>query len=273
MFPPCSYLKSIGAPCRFSPVTLTLFAVAMLNLRFVSTANAEPVYELRTYWAAEGKMDALNARFRDHTTGLFAKHAMTNVGYWQPISQPDPRLIYVIAHESVDAVKANWKEFAADPEWTNARKESEKDGKLVAKVESLLLTRTDYSPQLPPPNPDETVNRVFELRTYTTVPGKLPALNERFRNHTMSLFAKHGMTNLIYWTPVASQKNAENTLVYLLAHPSERAGQAAFSAFRADPVWVAAKSESEAKAGGSLTVAENGVVSLYLKPTDYSPLK
>ena len=114
---------------------------------------------------------------------------------------------------------------------------------------------------------------VYELRVYTAAKGKLDALHARFRDHTLKLFEKHGMTNVGYWTPVKGQRGKnDDTLIYLLAHKSEDAAKASWAAFRADPDWVAARRGSEEKAGGSLTVPD-GVKSEFLKPTDYSPLK
>jgi hypothetical protein len=97
-------------------------------------------------------------------------------------------------------------------------------------------------------------------------------LNARFRDHTMQLFEKHGMTNIGYWTLMDDQKGADNTLIYLLAHRSPEAAQASFAAFRDDPDWIAARKASEEKAGGSLTV-KDGVKSVFLKAVDYSPIR
>ena len=105
---------------------------------------------------------------------------------------------------------------------------------------------------------------VYELRTYTTVPGRMPALHKRFRDHTMKLFEKHGMTNVIYWVPV----DDENTLVYVLAHKSVEAAKESFDAFRKDPEWIKAKAESEQD--GPIVLK---VVSQFLTPTEYSPKK
>ena len=80
------------------------------------------------------------------------------------------------------------------------------------------------------------------------------------------------MTNLWYWQPVPQQKDVDRTLVYLLAHASVDAAKASFDAFRTDPDWIAAKAASEEKGGGSLTMPD-GVKSVFLKATDYSPLK
>ena len=106
------------------------------------------VFELRTYTAAPGKMDALNARFRDHTCRLFKKHGMTIVGFWTP-TQPDEaqrKLIYLLAHASKDAADKSWQAFRDDPDWTAVKTASEKDGKLVEKIEQVFLNPTDYSP-------------------------------------------------------------------------------------------------------------------------------
>lgn len=227
-------------------------------------------YELRVYTAAPGKLDALHARFRDHTTKLFAKHGMTNVGYFTPLDNAEQKLYYVLSYPNREARKKSWGGFMSDPEWLSAWRASEKDGKLVTKVESKFLHATDYSPQLTVGPGDGP--RVFELRTYTCTPGNLPRLNDRFRNHTVKLFAKHGMTNLIYWTLDADQPGVDDTLVYLLAHKSPAAHDASFDAFRQDPDWIAAKEASEKAAGGSLTTPD-GVQSILLEATDYSPLR
>lgn len=103
------------------------------------------VYELRTYHTPDGKLDALHARFRDHTMKIFEKHGMKNVIYLTPNDQ-DNTLVYLIAHKSEDAAEASWKAFSADPEWKRVAAASRKDGRLVEKVERMFLTPTDYSP-------------------------------------------------------------------------------------------------------------------------------
>lgn len=103
------------------------------------------VYELRTYTTVDGRLDALNARFRDYTMKLFEKHGMKNVIYLTPIDKPNT-LVYLIAHKSKDAASESFKAFRADAEWNAAREASEKDGKIVEKVESVFLNPTDYSP-------------------------------------------------------------------------------------------------------------------------------
>lgn len=225
-------------------------------------------FEMRTYYAAPGKLDDLMARFRNHTTQLFEKHGMANIGYWLPLTNTENKIVYLLAYPSREAREKSWKEFGADPEWQKAAKESEKNGKLVTRAESVYLQPTDFSPAVTPSKAAEP--RVFELRTYKASPGKLDNLLARFRDHTTSLFAKHGMTQLGYWVPTEGKNGAGDTLVYILVHKSLDAAEASFKAFRADPAWVKAKADSEVN--GPLTV-QGGVQSLMMKPTDFSPAR
>jgi hypothetical protein len=106
-------------------------------------------YEIRTYIAAPGKLEDLHKRFRDHTIKLFKKHGMEVVGFWGPTDKEkgsENTLVYVMAYPNREARDKAWKAFGADPEWQKARAESEKNGKLTDKVESVILGATDYSP-------------------------------------------------------------------------------------------------------------------------------
>lgn len=227
-------------------------------------------YEMRIYYAAEGKLDALHARFRDHTVKLFAKHGMTNVGYWTPVENPERQLVYVLSFPDRAARDASFKAFGADPEWQAVAKKTEAAGRLVSKIDSHFLQATDFSPAIAPAVADAP--RVFEMRTYTATPGNRDRLLARFRDHTVALFTKHGMGHFAYWTPQAGQANSDQTLVYLLSHASKEAAAVSFAAFRSDPAWIAAKAASEKEGGGSLTVPD-GVASVFMVPTNYSPTK
>ena len=235
-----------------------------------SSMNDTRCYELRIYTAGEGKLDALNARFRNHTLKLFKKHGMTSIGYWLPLENPERKLTYVLSYPSRDARAAAWKAFGADPEWQAVFKDSEKEGKLAVKVESQLLHTLDFSPRLPAK--PAKAPRTFELRTYIATPGNLARLQNRFRQHTMRLFEKHKMTNIAYWELDTDQKGADTTLLYLMAYPTVAARETAWNNFRTDPAWLAAREASEKEAGGLLTI-KDGVQSLMLTPTDYSSLR
>lgn len=127
--------------------------LAVVALRSNATNGQEQkmtgVYELRTYTTLEGRLPNLHARFKNHTMKLFEKHGMKNVMYWTPTDEKTSNntLIYVLWHASPEAAKKSWDGFRNDPDWHKARDESEKDGKIVAKVESVYMKATEYSPK------------------------------------------------------------------------------------------------------------------------------
>jgi hypothetical protein len=113
-----------------------------------TTANT--VFELREYHAAEGKLDALLARFRDHTIAIFKRHGIESVAYWTPTDDPlkGKTLIYLLRHPSREAATANWAAFHDDPEWKSVAAASEVNGKLTTSIESTFMKLTDFSPQI-----------------------------------------------------------------------------------------------------------------------------
>ena len=111
--------------------------------------------------------------------------------------------------------------------------------------------------------------RVYELRTYTSPEGRLGDLQARFRNHTVKLFEKHGITNIGYFVPQDAPMS-QNTLIYVLAHKDRESAKQNWAAFQKDPDWRAALTESHKN--GSLTTP-GGVVSVFMDPTDFSQLK
>ena len=143
-------------------VVMTLGGLAAFTLRADDQAaagadGAQPAaesgakgryFEQRTYHAAPDKLDALHARFRDHTLRLFEKHGIESVAYWTPADGDAAKntLVFLLAYPDKAAREASWKAFSEDPEWKKAHAESEANGPLVQKVEQLFMTPTDYSP-------------------------------------------------------------------------------------------------------------------------------
>lgn len=121
---------------------------AALSTLHAGDAKPARVFEIRTYHTFPGRLEALHQRFRDHTRRVFEKHGMTNVGYWVPQDNPghENTLIYIISHASREQARANWAAFIADPEWQKISADSQKDGKIVERVESVYVDATDYSP-------------------------------------------------------------------------------------------------------------------------------
>ncbi len=246
-----------------------LFIVSLLAVLSQSTSTQAQLYELRTYVTNEGKLDDLNARFRDHTVELFEKHGMKSIGYWVPTDGPasSNTLIYVIEHKDADAAKASWRSFLQDPQWQKAHRESEADGPILAKrPESVYMRLTDYSSMLE--EVDESEDGVYELRIYRTNEGKLPNLDARFRDHTIRLFDRHGMKSVAYWHPT-DEPASDDTLIYILRHDSRDAAKESWQAFAQDEDWQKVARESQ-KDGRFLRERPEVV---YMKPTDYSALK
>ncbi len=113
----------------------------------------------------------------------------------------------------------------------------------------------------------QAAGKVYELRTYTAPDGKLPELHARFRNHTLRIFQKHGMENVVYFAPQDAPLS-QNTLIYLIAHKSRAAAKESWAAFQKDPEWQ--KVSTESQVNGKIVA---GVQSVFLDPTDYSPMK
>jgi len=257
----------------FMPTARITFVLAALSfcsaVTLTSSQGLADVYEMRTYVAAEGKLDALNARFRDHTVRLFEKHGIESIGYWVPTDEETSKntLIYIIKHKSRDAANESWKAFLADPQWQEAAAASGV-GKLASKPESVYLEATDYSPtwDTTSENSQADEDDVFELRIYKAAPGKLGKLDARFRDHTIRLFDRHGIKSVGYWHPT-DEPAASDTLVYVLKHNSADAAKASWKAFGADPEWKAAAQASDV---GPL--AERPTV-IYMRATDYSQIR
>lgn len=265
---------------------LLLYAVLALGLAFagpVLAADPEPpcrlapehplrLYELRTVQATPGKLEALHARLRDHQIPLLEQHGIFTQGVFVPAGEnPDERLYLVTTAEGLGPMVEGWAGFRADPKWQKVIAEKDEGEKLVAGWDYQRLVTTYWSPVFKPEKSAQP--RVFELRIYSCPdPAKHAALMRRFHNHTMKLFEKHGMQNIVYWVP-DERPESQQRLVYLLGHKSQDAAKESFAAFRSDPEWLAAKKASEEAAGGSLTNPDKGVVSEFLTAAEYSPLR
>ncbi len=269
--------------------------ILFLMISSQSLAQDKPLYELQTYFVKEGRVAEVLGLMEKHAVPNMKKHGIDLVGAWTPVDASDERVVLLVQHKNKDAATSAWQGFQNDAEWKEAMgKVTASGGNPISRVNRFYLAETDYSPKF---DRKSVGDRIFELRTYATTPKNLDRLHARFRDHTIQLFSKHGMNNLIYWTvpegestkvdelisslaaagnnkaDVAEGLSAQgNALIYFLTHASVDAAKASFGGFRDDPDWNKARTASEAAAGGSLTV-KDGVKSLYLKPTEFSPLK
>lgn len=255
---------------RFTATVVSLVMTFLAAAR-LSAASDERVYELRTYMFAPGKQEAVLARFRERATKLFEQQGMVNVGYFVPLEAKDGaggKLICVLAHASRAAAARSWQALQADPEWQALSKAAETEGTSATEAGTVFLATTPYSPVLT--LSANSGDHVYELRTYTTPEGGLPALDERFRDQTHALFGKHHLKDIVYWHRLEGEPGAGHTLVYILAHPDRASAQTHWAEFQHDPAWIEAKAASEKKAGRPLTTE---IKSVFLAPTSFSPLK
>lgn len=219
-------------------------------------------YELRTYTAPEGELDDLDRRFRKYSRTVFARYGMARLGFWIPTDNPENHFTYILSYPNCDYRDPSWDRFLSDSLWNRVERITTHDGELVSNVENRIMTPTDFSPVIGPSAREH--ERVFELRTYTAAPGKRDELLDRFEDHTMEIFRRHGMENVAYWLP----RDSDRELVYMLAFPSRYARDEAWREFDMDPEWQRVYEAS--RQDGPLV--EN-VESVMLEPTDYSPLR
>ena len=215
------------------------------------------LYELRVYDAMPGKLGALNDRFANHTTGFFKNYGIGIVGFWTAVIGTGNQLTYILSFDSMADREDKWSAFQADPAWQKARAESERDGTLVAGIQNSFMRLTPYSPE-----PKISTN-LQELWVNEAVPGKLPALNSRFADHTIHLFEKHGIRNVGYWT---QEVGTGGRLFYMVGHASLADREKNWAAFTSDPDWLKARAESERD--GPLSAKTQSSI---LQPTSYSP--
>ena len=215
------------------------------------------LYESRIYYAVPGKLPALNDRFANHTMGFFKKYEIGMTGFWTDEIGASNQLTYILNFDSMADREKKWGAFQADPGWHQVRAETEVDGALVTHVQNTFMRLTPYSPE------PGLSSKVQELRVYDAMPGKLPALHDRFSDHTMKLFERHGIENIAYWT---EDVGTNNRLVYMLGYPSLGDREKGWTAFGADPDWHKARTESE-RDGPLVRVSRHSILRL----TAYSP--
>ncbi|MFM1934956.1 MAG: hypothetical protein RL360_1837 [Bacteroidota bacterium] len=245
---------------------LTLLCAGLFSFAVQAKKTDNRYFEMRIYYCHPGRLDALIQRFTNHTTKIFEKHGMTNVGYWIPTNNTENALYYILAYPSKAERDSSWKHFSSDPEWKTVSKKSEETGKIVAKVTSIFMNATDFSPKIKPSG--GAVDQVFELRTYTQLPGRNPAILSRFRDHTMKIFKSHDIKNIAYFTTIEKDPAVQSKLVYLVAHPSEEAAKTNWGAFVNDPKWKQVSSDSE-KDGKIIEKIE----SIFMTPTSFSTIR
>ena len=186
-------------------------------------------------------MPDLIQRFQNHTRTLFAKHGIESVAYFLSEAQPEQQLTFILGYPSAAERDIRWANFANDPEWKAVAKASEANGPIVQKAGQVFMVWANELNSAKAPRP----SGIFQLRTYHLLPGRLDAIQTRFRDHTQALFEKQGLSNYPYWVTV-EKDGIQPKLVYLLGHLTKDDFNAAFGRFVADPEWILARDASEA---------------------------
>ena len=215
------------------------------------------LFENRVYTAVPGKLPALNDRFANHTIGFFKQYGVGMMGFWTDDIGVSNQLTYITTFNTMADRETKWAEFGSDTKRQQVFAETEVNGPLVAVVENTFMRLTPYSPS------PQLSSKVQELRVYDTLPGRLPALHDRFANHTMALFERHGIQNVAYWT---EDVGTNNRLVYMLGYESLSDREKSWASFGADPDWKKAREASETN-GSIVRKSRHRIMRL----TDYSP--
>lgn len=246
-------------------ITLSIIAMffALTSFSQQLMGSNSTYFEIRKYYANEGKLPDLIKRFEDHTMRLFEKSGMENIIYFVPIENDDNSMTYILGYPDEKSRDRMWEKFGSDPEWQKAKKESEVNGGLVKSVDQtfMKLAKGLNNTQVHKPS------GVFQLRTYTCFDGKLDNLITRFKDHTQDLFEKQGLRNYPYWVTV-EKDGSQPKLVYLLADKDQASFERNFQNFLKDPAWVKARDASEAD--GKIVEKVDAV---FLKTLPYSPMK
>jgi hypothetical protein len=221
-------------------VVLILLLLTSFGLHAQSLPTSA-YFEMRTYTVHEGKMPDLIQRFQNHTRALFTKHGIENVAYFLSEEQPEKQLTFILGYPSAAERDVRWGNFANDPEWKAVATASEANGKIVQKVDQVFMEWAKGLNAAKAPRP----SGIFQLRNYHLLPGRLDAIQARFRDHTQALFEKQGLSNYPYWITV-EKDGAQPKLVYLIGHLTKDEFNAAFGRFVADPEWIRVRDASEA---------------------------
>ena len=214
-------------------------------------------HEWRTYEAMPGKLPALHTHL-EVAARLFKKHGLGVLGFWTEEIGVGAQVNYMWIYADLEERQKKLAAFGEDPAWQQqVAEETQRERVIVARTHNTMLQLTPYSPT------PRLSTKVQEWRIYEAMPGRLPDLHNRFANHTLRLFEKHGMANIGYWTEVFG---TSNRLVYMLGYPNLGDREKSWAAFQADPDWQRARAESEQNR--TLVVK---TYSRILRPTAYSP--
>ena len=179
-------------------------------------------YELRIYRCFEGRVPALQKRFREHTLSLFKKHGIRSIGYWLPLQGEPNTLYYIIAYPNRRSRDSMWNAFAQSAEWLEVKRRSEEDGRIVDQVISSFMIMPALSPRVEAFRSSQ--DHIFELKTYTCASGNCDRLLTAFNESGRKGLQKKGIRTVAVWL-VPHPDTAPAAVVCLYAHRSEAAAK------------------------------------------------
>lgn len=194
------------------------------------------LYEFRVYGAAPGKFPAMYDRVAKLNVRFFLKHKIDMMGFWTDEIGATNRLTYILTFDSMADREKKWTGLVADQSRVRAFRGAEVNGPLFATEYNSFMQATTYSPE------PKLSSNIQELRFEHAMPGKLSALNDRFANHTMALFDRHGIESVGYWTELVG---VHQRVVYMLEYPSLGDRERSWAAFNADSGWQKVRADSE----------------------------
>ncbi|MEB2784404.1 NIPSNAP family protein [Algoriphagus persicinus] len=246
-------------------IFLSMLAILLAFSGFAQQlSNSRSTYfEIRKYYANEGKLPDLIKRFENHTLSLFEKSGMENIAYFVPADNTDNSLTYILGYPDENSRDIMWGKFTNDPEWLKAFEASRANGALVKSVDQTFMVLAKGLNDTPVSQP----SGIFQLRMYTCFDGRLDNLIARFKDHTQNLFEKQGLRNYPYWLTV-EKDGSQPKLVYLLADKDQASFENNFQNFIKDPAWVKARDASEAD--GKIVEKVDAV---FYKTLPFSPMK
>lgn len=242
---------------------LTVFLLSFTAFAQQNSDMKSTYFEVRKYYANDGKLQDLLNRFQNHTMKLFEKAGMENIAYFLPVDNTDNSMTYILGYPDEASRDKMWQSFMNDPDWKKAYEESHVNGPLVKSVDQTFMVLAPHLNDNPRPMP----SGVIQMRTYTLLEGKVPDIQARFRDHTQALFEKQGLKNYPYWM-TTPKDGSQPKLLYLLGAKDQASFDAGFAAFVKDPEWIKARDASET----SGKIVEKVDATMF-KTLPYSPLK
>ncbi len=223
-------------------------------------------YELRIYDVTSNKLDGVVERFSETVNPVRQKHGIECFGYWTSRSTNGDKFIYLMAAASKEELQKREEKFGADPDFKAGYANSnKKHGKTVDKI---VLVPLSVASEMKLDLTTSKTPRGFDLRIYSVLPGKLDAFRDRWRDHAVRIYERHGLHSIGWWVAEKTDAQGNDRFIVLLAGGSFDTIQKSISEFHKDVEWQGIEKETEKD--GKL---RSGVEAFKMKAADFSPIK